>query len=250
MNLDSLSALMPIPNLLDAKKVLCIQPHPDDIDVASGGTVARLALQGADITYLTVTDGSAGSTTATDEKKLAATRRAEQTRAGDILGVKNYIWLDYPDKDYIHLDALQSDLISAIRSLQPDTVITVDPWLPYEAHPAHRNVGLAAAAAVLFSGMGNIDAQAQAEPYSVQAIAFGFTSKPNTIIDVADVWDKKVAAVQAHYSQFPETIWPFYSQYLSAKAKQYGSSVQTSEGEALKVFTPMHLHCNVDAADM
>lgn len=241
---------MPIPNVLEAKKVLCIQPHPDDIDIASGGTVAKLALQGADITYLTVTDGSAGTVASTDELKLASTRRTEQTTAGQILGVKNYIWLDYPDKDYIHVDALQSDLIAAIRSLRPDTVITLDPWLPYEAHPAHRNVGLAAAAAVLFSGMGNIDAQNQEETHSVKTIAFGFTSKPNAIIDVADVWSKKIAAIQAHQSQFPETVWPFYSQYLFAKAKQYGSSIQSSEGEALKVFTPMHLHCNVDASDL
>ena len=74
----SLSHLAPIPNLLNAKRVLCIQPHPDDVDIACGGTLAVLADRGAHITYLTVTDGGAGSSVRRDENQL---RQRPQTRA-------------------------------------------------------------------------------------------------------------------------------------------------------------------------
>ncbi|MEM2749657.1 MAG: PIG-L family deacetylase, partial [Candidatus Bathyarchaeia archaeon] len=44
-----------------AQRVLCIQPHPDDTDLAAGGLIARLVEGGCDITYVTMTDGSIGT---------------------------------------------------------------------------------------------------------------------------------------------------------------------------------------------
>jgi len=246
MNLDDLRKLWPIPDLLGAKKVLCIQPHQDDMDVACGGTVARLAESGATVTYLTVTDGGAGSQKATAAEKLADLRRKEQIEAGKVLGVKDYIWLDYSDSDFISAADLQTDLIRAIRRLRPDAVVTVDPWLPYEAHPAHRTVGLAAAAATLLSGMGNME-PANLNPYSVPVVAFALTARPNIFLDVTATWTAKLTAIRCHASQFPLSSWAFYEHYFTAKAAQYGEQVGSSAAEALKVLTPMHLHCNVDA---
>ena len=145
----SLSHLAPIPNLLNAKRVLYMQPHPDDVDIACGGTLAVLADRGAHITYLTVTDGGAGSSVRRDENQLANVRRLEQIAAGRYIGVQDYIWLNYRDAEYLPGQQLQHDFIRAIRQVRPDTVVTIDGWLPYEAHPAHRNVGLSAAAATL-----------------------------------------------------------------------------------------------------
>jgi LmbE family N-acetylglucosaminyl deacetylase len=242
--------LAPIPKLLDAKRILCIQPHPDDMDIACGGTLAVLAEQGAHITYLTVTDGGAGSNERRDEAELANTRRQEQMNAGALLGVQDYIWLDYRDAGYLPGEQLERDFIRAIRQVRPDTVITVDGWLPYEAHPAHRAVGQCAAAAVLFCGMGNIDWEDNLPPHRVERIAFAFTGKPNTYVDVTAKWDVKLQAIRAHQSQFPDSVWPFYNAYLDAKARQYGAHLGVEKAEALKVLAPIHLHCNVDALDM
>lgn len=246
MSVESLSSLLPTPNLLDAERILCIQPHADDIDIACGGTIARLAAAGKHITYLTVTDGGAGAAQRIDEATLAKIRVQEQLQAGQLLGVKEYLWLGYRDADYLAPEDLQRDLITAIRKVRPDTVITLDPWLLYEAHPAHRNVGLCAAAAVLFSGMGNIGDEAT-EPHGVSTIAFGFTSRPNQFVDVSSVWGRKVQAIRAHASQFPEAVWGFYGTYFAKRAELYGEQAGCAKAEALKVFTPMHLHCNVDA---
>ncbi|MCL6454339.1 MAG: PIG-L family deacetylase [Alicyclobacillus sp.] len=246
MGIESLASLMPVPDLLQARRVLCIQPHPDDIDVACGGTVARLADAGAEVIYLTVTDGGAGTVEPRDESELAAIRQQEQRQAGHILGVRDYRWLEYRDADYLPPQDLQLDLIAAIREVQPDTVITLDPWLPYEAHPAHRNVGLCAAAAVLFSGMGNIGGRTAA-PHGVSTVAFAFTARSNQLVDVTQVWERKEQAIRAHASQFPEATWGFYGTYFRQRAALYGEQAGCALAEALKVFTPMHLHCNVDA---
>lgn len=239
-----------IPSLMDARNVLCIQPHPDDIDIACGGTVAKLADAGTHITYLTVTDGSAGTPIRRDGRELAQVRRNEQGAAGQVLGVQSFRWLDYDDAGVIDEFRLQNDLIQAIRELRPDTVITLDPWLPYEAHPAHRAVGLAAAAAVLFSGLANIAPNDQLPTHTIARVAFAFTARPNTFIDVTATWSRKLAAIRFHESQFPDAIWPFYQEYLTIKGMQYGAKVQADRGEALKVLTPLHLHCNVDAEAM
>ena len=55
-----IESIIPIPELMSAKKVLAIQPHYDDNDIGAGGTLALLHEQGAEIHYLTVTDDLVG----------------------------------------------------------------------------------------------------------------------------------------------------------------------------------------------
>ena len=42
------------------KKILCIQPHPDDNEIGMGGIISYLTSKGVQVDYLTVTDGSLG----------------------------------------------------------------------------------------------------------------------------------------------------------------------------------------------
>ncbi|MEM1853395.1 MAG: PIG-L family deacetylase, partial [Thermofilaceae archaeon] len=43
------------------RRVLCVQPHPDDTDIAAGGLVAKLASRGVEVAYVTLTDGGLGT---------------------------------------------------------------------------------------------------------------------------------------------------------------------------------------------
>ncbi|OFW77436.1 MAG: hypothetical protein A2201_12345 [Alicyclobacillus sp. RIFOXYA1_FULL_53_8] len=249
----SLYDLLPVPNLLDAKKVLCIQPHPDDMDISCGGTLAKLATEGAHITYVTVTDGGAGTEVRKDEGELIAVRRGEQWAAGAYIGVSDYVWLDYKDADAIPREQLQHDLIRIIREQRPDTIVTVDPWLMYEAHPAHRDTGLAAAAAVLFCGMANIHPEhleQGLQPFRPERVVFSFSAQPNTFVDITSTWERKLKAIRSHQSQFPDSTWSFYGKYLDLKSEEYGKQAGCARAEGLKVLAPTHLHCNVDAFNM
>ena len=90
--------LIPIPDLLRAKTVLCVQPHYDDNDIGAGGTIARLAQGGAEVHYLTVTDDVVGVLDRALSDADARTRlAAEQLRAGAELGVRAQHRLDFPD---------------------------------------------------------------------------------------------------------------------------------------------------------
>ncbi|NLH06255.1 MAG: PIG-L family deacetylase, partial [Chloroflexi bacterium] len=72
------------------QRVLVIVAHPDDIEFGVAGSVAKWTAAGAEVTYLIVTDGSAGSNDpGVDPDELAARRRAEQQAAAEVLGVKD-----------------------------------------------------------------------------------------------------------------------------------------------------------------
>ena len=68
-----IGAMLAPPDILQCKRVLCIQPHPDDNEIGMGGIIAKLASLGCEIHYLTVTNGDMGNrdVTATPEETAA-----------------------------------------------------------------------------------------------------------------------------------------------------------------------------------
>lgn len=237
------------------KRILCVQPHPDDNDIGCGGAIARLASSGAEIIYLTMTDGGAGTSrtdgTDTDCKRqnLAVCRRTEQSAALDALGLKSpkLLWFDEPD-GYLKADFILRDrLIRTIRRLQPDCILTVDPASPYEIHGDHRATGVLAAQAAYFASYPAIAPQSDFPIHEVNAIGFYFTPYPNTFIDISSVWEAKLTAIQCHRSQFGSETWPQYAAFFEMQSREWGQRGECDRAEALKVLTPLHLHCFPEA---
>lgn len=252
--------MMPVPELLKMRRILCVQPHPDDMEVAAGGTIARLVRSGAVVIYVTVTDGGLGSSDPRDKRQaVRERRRREQEAAARILGVAELRWLDFPDGGQYAEDEVRARILAEIRRFQPEAVITVDPWLPYEGHPDHRKTGLAAVGAALLAGFpralegeeasltGSASSGEEAPPPGVQAVVLAATAAPNALVDVTATWEQKMEAIRAHSSQFPDATWPFYEGYFRAKAAQYGKGIGAERAEAFKVLAPTHLHMNPDA---
>lgn len=238
--------LLPIPDLFKAKSVLCIQPHPDDMEIGAGATIARLAQSGADITCLTITDGSAGTyDQSTKPKDLVHTRRKETEKSAKLLGVKNLLWLDYPDGGNLPYEDIRSKVTRTIRKLKPEAVMVCDPWLPYEAHSDHNRTGLATAEACLLSNMPNFcsqDLQEGLKPYAVNMIVFYYTAYPNTFIDVTSTWVLKLQAIDCHFSQFPAEKGEKLKTFLTARAESWDEEQKGIYVEALKVLSTDHLH--------
>lgn len=240
-------------NLEEVKNLLCIQAHPDDADIGAGGTVAKLTRRRCRVTYVSVMDDRVGTLDPILwPEKLAKIRVEEQERAAEILGVQRLIWLGYRDSELYPSLELRGKLIRIIREIRPDVLMTLDPWLPYEAHPDHRYAGMMAAEAALFSVFPHVNPehlrdglQAYALPY----VCFFGTHKPNTFIDITDFMEIKLKAIIQHKTQFGDTF-----EELEKRLKYYcskmGEEINVKYAEAFKVLTPGQMHGNPFASEM
>lgn len=248
--------LIPIPDLMRARRVLCVQPHYDDNDIGAGGTIAALAAAGAEVHYLTVTDDLVGVLDRELDDAAALGRLiAEQARAGAELGVRTQRRLEYPDAGEWSPFALRREVVRSLRALRPDFVLTVDPWLPYEAHQDHVRTGLAVAEACLLFGLprfasGDAELDASFEPFRLRGVAFYFSTGANTVVDVGATRARKHRALDAYTAQFTAEGLAALHTALEHKERAWASGRGFEYGEAFKVLAPGHLHVNLDADEM
>ena len=247
----TIESILPIPNLFAAKRILCIQPHYDDNDIAAAGVLIQLARKGAELFYLTATDDLMGvvDETLSDEDAASALKR-DQFAAGKILGVKEQYWLGYPDAGEYNYFDLRRDFLKYIRMLKPDFVFAPDAWLTYEGHRDHIQTGLAAAEAVMFAGLTKIPSSDPAvdslyEPHSIDGIALYFTREPNYVADISDVWEEKIAAVRCYEAQFDSQDMDQLVLALDRKSQQVAQGESFARGEPLKVLHTSALHCGI-----
>ena len=85
---------VPVPKIQDFERYLFVGPHPDDIEVACGATVAKLVSLGKKVTFIVCTDGRIG---ALDEsltsEQIVEIRRQEELESAKLLGVDDVVFL-------------------------------------------------------------------------------------------------------------------------------------------------------------
>jgi LmbE family N-acetylglucosaminyl deacetylase len=245
----TIETILPIPDIFSARRILCIQPHYDDNDIAAAGIIKQLNDRGAEIFYLTVTDDLMGvvDDTLTPTEAAQALKR-DQFAAAEIIGVKEQVWLGYPDAGEYDYFAVRRDLLKYLRIMQPDFVFTADPWLTYEGHRDHVQTGLAATEAVMFAGLTRIpssDAAVDAayEGHAIQGVVYYYTREPNYISDISVTWESKIAAVRCYQAQFEPDGMDQLVMALELKSRQVAQGTEFEQGEPLKVLHPSALHC-------
>lgn len=246
MTQEQMQAMFAPPNIMNGKKALCIQPHPDDNEVGMGATVSALTKNGCQVDYLTVTDGSLGALSPElVGEDLAKVRKNEVKLAGDLLGVTNYHYLDLEDGTLNDIPKLAGQIAEIIRKEQYDMIFCPDPWLTYEAHWDHVVTGKATAQAFISCSLIEYPKGTNTQPCSPFAIGFYFTNKPNTVVDVTATFDDKFVALKAHKSQMPDELIEMYRMYFTVNSSQLAQDKDFALGEGFKVMSPLHMHCFV-----
>ena len=192
--------------------VLILVAHADDTEFLAGGTVARFCGEGREVVEVITTDNSRGTFELTPEQIIPQSEN-EARKAAKILGKKEVLFLGYSDGmlSDIPVNELREKFMRLIRKYKPKTVMTFDPWAPFEPHPDHRRVAFAAVEAVSFSHFplfhpehkkDGLDPHLVSETYFIAKD----NSHANKIVDTSEYIDKKIEALCAHDSQMKLTI--------------------------------------------
>jgi len=234
-----------VPDISQAKCILAIQPHYDDNDIAAGGTLHTLALKGAQLIYLTVTDDLAGvSTPELSREQSIKKLQDDQNQAGALIGVQKQIRLGFPDAGKYDYFLLREKIITQIRSLKPDFLFTVDPWTPYETHNDHIQTGKAAAEAAILYQLPSIGdfKVIDMKDYELKGVVFYNTAYPNLTFDITEVLSVKQEALRSYTAQFTSDGLERLILHTTLLAANIAQDEPFAFGESLKVVTPWMLH--------
>jgi LmbE family N-acetylglucosaminyl deacetylase len=189
----------------ELKRVLVIAAHPDDPEFGAGGTIAKWAQAGKQVTYVLLTSGDKGSKEPNVRPgQLATKREAEQRAAARVLGVQEVIFLRHPDGILENTLDLRRALCQLIRNHKPHIVMAIDPWRHYQLHPDHRAAGWAALDAVWSAREWHIFGEqlvGDDEPWRTKEVYLFWSDHADYWEDVTTTIDKRIAALACHVSQ-------------------------------------------------
>ena len=187
-------------------RVIAIGAHPDDCDICAAGTAAKFAALGCAVKFVALANGDGGHQSE-GGGALAKRRRAEAAEAGRRLGIAEYVTLDNHDGELLPTLELRMQVIRLIRQWHADIVLAPR---PNDYHPDHRYTGVVVQDAAYLVIVPNV---ASDTPPLKKNPAFFYCQdrfknpqpfRPDIAVDISDVWDKKVDALDAHVSQMYE----------------------------------------------
>lgn len=227
------------------KRAMSIHAHPDDQEFTVAGTLAKWSGAGCEVISVVITSGDAGSNDpahdASFKPELARLREGEQNAANNLIGIKETLYLHYPDGELEPTLALRKELTKLIRTHKPDVVVTGDPQAVfygngYINHPDHRAAAQAATYAV-FPSAGSRLLFAELlkegfEPHNVKRLYLHGPEKPDTWVDISATIDLKLAALKKHTSQLGD--WD-PEKMIREWAAEEGKEKEMTYAEAYKV---------------
>ena len=222
--------------------VLAFGPHPDDVELGCGGTLAALAARGRSFGIVDLTRGEM-ATRGTPEL-----RAAEAAEAGRLLGARFRVNLDLGDGDLRTDRAAQLLVVEAVRRSRPRLVLAP---LAEDRHPDHERAGRLVREASWYAGLAKLETGLAAHrPDQVVFYAAYALLQPTFLVDVSASFETKRAALRAYASQFhapgapssgePETYVSSKSFWdgVEARARAYGRIANVAYAEGFLAKAP------------
>lgn len=189
------------------KRAFAISAHPDDVEIFMGGTFLLLGKAGYELHYMSVANGSCGSTTL-DSFSTASLRRDEAKRAAARANATFHeAFVD--DCQIFYEPRLLSRLAAMVRDVQPEVILTHAPECYQEDH---TNTSRLVVAAAFTRAMRNFVTSPRSHPFEGDVAVYhaqphfnrdqlGNPVRPNIFVDVSTVLDDKLAMLAEHQSQ-------------------------------------------------
>ena len=213
--------------------LLAIAAHRDDVELTCGGTLLVAAARGRTTGILDLSQGEAGT------RGSADIRGEEAARAARILGVSVRENLGLPDAGIVNSPETRAMVAGVIRRLQPRVVIA--PSLKGR-HPDHIAAAQLVRDASFVAGLARVaPGIPKHRPHKViHAVTYRQDfERPTFVVDISDVFERKLDAIRCYGSQFDDTIQagevypngePLYD-VVRHYAAYYGALIRTRYGE-------------------
>lgn len=187
--------------------LIAVGAHPDDVEIACGGTLARLARKGYAVGIVDLTDGEP-----TPHSPGPDVRLAEARRAAEILGVATRINLNLPNRRLFDGFEARIALAKEFRRLKPKVVVGFGGKTAL-ASPDHYQAMLITDAAVFYSRLTKWDEYFDGIPtHTIHnqlsfPIALHGLDLPEAsgyiVADIGPTLEVKLEAIRCYQTQFP-----------------------------------------------
>ncbi len=192
---------------IDTLDVLAVGAHPDDVEIACGGTLASLADQGYRVGIVDLTDGEP-----TPLSPGPHVRLQEAHKAAQILGVAVRVTLDLPNRKLFDTYENRLALAKVLRRYRPAIVIGPGGATPM-ASPDHYQATLLTDAAIFYSRLTKWDDEFDGLPPHrvLHHVQYWLALRgpdppvnvPSFVVDVSSTFERKLEAIRAYETQFP-----------------------------------------------
>ena len=182
--------------------VLAFGVHPDDVELSCAGVLLVEKLNGKKTGIIDLTQGELGT------RGTAATRKQEAANAAKILQADVRENLEMADGFFKNDEAHQRKIIVALRKYQPEIVLCN---APSDRHPDHGRSARLVTDAAFLSGLKKIETEVNGVPQDSWRPKYVFNYiqdkllNPDFVIDISEVFDKKLEAIKAYTTQFHNT---------------------------------------------
>jgi bacillithiol biosynthesis deacetylase BshB1 len=227
--------------LVEKVDVVAVGPHPDDLEIICGGTLAKLVKQGYRVAMIDLTSGEP-TPRGTEETRV---REAEAARVK--LGVHFRLNLGLPNRELMDGPTNRYVLATAFRRLRPTVVIGVAGRTP-AASPDHNQAHLLIEASRFWSQLTKWDERFDhTAPYRVPHLVYApFPVDAEQrhwhstfVVDISDTVEQKVEAIRCYQSQFDEARFERVRHFVTGTAITTGSRCGFLYGELFALPTPV-----------
>ncbi|MFN2501834.1 MAG: bacillithiol biosynthesis deacetylase BshB1 [Pyrinomonadaceae bacterium] len=229
--------------------ILAIFAHPDDVELAVGGTLLKMKELGYRTGALDVTRGEMGT------RGTVEGRAREAEDAAKILNLDIRENLGVPDGHVFVTDETRTAMVLMLRRLKPKVILTHQLSDP---HPDHDHIAHLVRESARLASMRRYDEETGVEKIPVPMVAHNIFSRrvePSFIVDISDHLERKMAAIRAHSSQFydpsstePETrlTKKDFLDELENRSRYFGSLIGTAAGEPFFVREALNIPDPID----
>ena len=224
---------------------LAFGAHADDVELACGGTLIRLAASGYKIGVVALTRGEM-ATRGTPE-----IRAREFDESAETMGLAVHTMLDIPDARIELTWENKLKIIEEIRARKPKIVLA-----PYwiDRHPDHENTSRLVRESAYLAGLKKLETEHPA--FRTPRVVFyrsRFEFKPSFVVDISEYHERKMKAIMAYRSQFYDRSLaqagaeetsisrPEFLKIVESRDRLSGASIGVRYGEPFLVREPMKL---------